>query len=794
MNLNSSNQEDAESLRAEAESLINQGHFSDALVILDTIREKFPNDNNIIIETTASIVEIYSSLGDYERASDEAKCIEEMVAPKIQDISNFIKDTDVNKVPISQIPDILKRLRNIGTSYYVSRRVKYSASIIKEYSGKLDEAEIFFRSLLSEYEQQIPGIKKLTPNMIVGQDKLVPIIGIKKHLAEIMLKKSHYQEGLMYADQIEPYFRKNKNLRPKLAAILKVQADALLKLEKVSDAIDKLEEGIKDLEQYNDPNLLWQLQWHKGRALYIMGKQQDALYAYSQAIKTVNDLRKVPMGYRLDSTYLRDKLELFEAAIDLTCRSNYDVRLCCQFIEFIKSRTLTATLSIPSNQQSHTSSELKRKFNELSMQLQDKEERLQTLEFVQHERWGILTADEAKNRKSILNGRATLLERRATLLEKIRITEPRWRSLTEPTPLDLDKVNNILKDRGQSALNLFYRSDKVVVAVLIRDSEVSASKIAVTKEIERKLEDYHQNLQRPIDDQKKEWYDLSKGLGISAEHVVPSELLSQALQSKSLVIVPHGILHLLPWAGLTFNGKMLFEYCPIGILPNLSCILTLKANFSFRPQVALIGYSDYGPQDKDNKNKDLPWTQLEIEELEGIYYFHSGIIEKSMKDKEATEENFWKLANSQNAEGGILHIACHGKFDFIDPMNSGLLLTNSKVDAAEIAMSSLKFNEVILSACRTGIRPTQVQNVKLIADDIIGLPGAFLEAGVKSLLVSIPPSKDDVAFTFMVLYHKNRLAGRAPLFALQETQKTMLNEYSMHQPYNWIGFTIYGYQ
>jgi CHAT domain-containing protein len=352
----------------------------------------------------------------------------------------------------------------------------------------------------------------------------------------------------------------------------------------------------------------------------------------------------------------------------------------------------------------------------------------------------------------------------------------------------------VLKDRGQSALNLFYRSDKVVVAMLIRDSEVSASKIAVTKEVERKLEDYQQNLQRPIDDQKKEWYDLSKGLGISAEHVVPSELLSQALQSKSLVIVPHGILHLLPWAGLTFNGKRLFEYCPIGILPNLSCILSLNANFSFRPQVALIGSPDYGTQDKDNKDKDLPWTQFEIEELEDIYYIRSGIIEKSMKDKEATEENFWKLANSQNAEGGILHIACHGKFDVIDPMNSGLLLTNSKADAAEIAMSSLKFNEVILSACSTGIRPTQVQNVKLIADDIIGLPGAFLEAGVKSLLVSIPPSKDDVAFTFMVLYHKNRLEGKAPLFALRETQKTMLNEYSMHQPYNWIGFTIYGYQ
>jgi CHAT domain-containing protein len=101
--------------------------------------------------------------------------------------------------------------------------------------------------------------------------------------------------------------------------------------------------------------------------------------------------------------------------------------------------------------------------------------------------------------------------------------------------------------------------------------------------------------------------------------------------------------------------------------------------------------------------------------------------------------------------------------------------------------------KVILSACSTGWRPTKVQDVVLAGDDILGIPAAFLEAGIKSVLISIPPAHDLVSSKFMYLYHKNRLDGKKPLLALQETQKSMLAT-SMYPLYFWIGFTIYGCQ
>ncbi len=116
-----------------------------------------------------------------------------------------------------------------------------------------------------------------------------------------------------------------------------------------------------------------------------------------------------------------------------------------------------------------------------------------------------------------------------------------------------------------------------------------------------------------------------------------------------------------------------------------------------------------------------------------------------------------------------------------------------RLDAAEIARTRLRYNEVILSACSTGYRPTEVKGVELSGDDIVGLPGAFLEAGARSILVSIPKARGDVTLQFMTIYHENRAEGKSPMFALQATQEMMLSS-PLYEPYLWIGFTVYGCQ
>jgi CHAT domain-containing protein len=324
--------------------------------------------------------------------------------------------------------------------------------------------------------------------------------------------------------------------------------------------------------------------------------------------------------------------------------------------------------------------------------------------------------------------------------------------------------------------------------VLFKDGKSSAAMIEIPLDVNSKLEKYILNLHSPESDPLL--YDLSAGLAVGAKHLVPHELLTQALQANGLIIAPHGPLHLVPWAGLIFNGKRLFEYCPIGILPSLSCIPNLEADFSNTPKAAIIGSPDYR---EVPHIKPLPFAEKEIKDIKQLYSEYKSPIRMVLSGKQATEDKFWKLAKHKEAEKGILHIVCHGTFDPDEPMNSGLLLTDSKIDAAEIARSSLNYDEVILSACSSGWRPMEVQDIELSGDDILGLPGAFLEAGARSVLVSIPRADDAAAYQFMMFYHQHRLEGKTPLLALQETQKKMLSD-AEYELFSWIGFTVYGCQ
>lgn len=736
----------AERERQRAASLISQGRFNEALVALTAARDLFQGQDALLnmASVTANIAGILEWLGDYDRALVEADRASHAIEPLTSGRGPSQSDilASIFSGHFQEAEDHVKLLQ-------VSLEIDQVRARINRYLGNFEEAERQFREIMP----RVPG---------PGQ------IGIKFQLAAILIGDGRYEEGLQYLKELEPTFK--GLLRPKLGVLLSYKAEALLNLGQPNQALQYLDAAIQDLSNYRDPDPLWKTRWRRARALDDLGRPLDSLAAYAQAIDTINGLRKAPLGYRLDSTYLKDKLPVFEAAINLAC-THKEAETCCRFAEMIKSRILTAALSIPASDQPESASDLDRRADELSRQID-------ILEYMAY-RDGWTEAVEQQ--------RSSLLSERGSLMERIRFSDPRWRSLSEPIPFDLRETLDFLAQSEQAALTLFYQPHQVI-GVLLKDGECSVAKARVSTETNAALVNYQQNLQST--EPNPRWFDPSSGLELEAEHLIAAELLNLALQAKSLVIAPHGPLHLLPWAGLTFKGKRLFEYCPVSIVPNLSCLLGLQADISTAPCVALVGAPNY---ESLPKLQPLDLAPEELRTIQEIYSSPTRIIGAPLIAEKATEGNFWQLAKHENSAGNILHIACHGNFVMGDPMNSGLLLTDAKVDAAEIARTRLQYDEVILSACSTGYRPTEVQGVTLSGDDILGLPGAFLESGTRSVLVSIPRARDDATLQFMTIYHENRAAGESPLFALQKTQKAMLAS-PVYPPYLWIGFTMYGCQ
>jgi len=745
--------------RSRAAAMISQGRFNEALVALANARDLFQNEGNTVkvARTTMDMVDILQWLGDFSRARTELRRVIETIAPLVS--SGLPTERDVRESLMETIAKIMdgsgdgQPVENMMELFRLGLEIDYYQGLINKGLGNWGDADRFFRKVLPQYQ-----------GFGVGP-------AIEYQLALAQIESGKHKEGLEYAERLEPAFTSDARLRPKLAALLKIQAEALLHLGEPDEALGKLRQGIADLSTYYDPDLMWKLYWLKGRILETLKHEKNALDAYEQAADTVNNLRKAPLGYRLDSTYLKDKLELFEAAIDLACRAN-DAERCCAFMEMVKSRILTAALSIPPAFQAKATTGLEDEVDEITRQID-------ALEYTGYleQKSGELQAQ-----------RQDLLAKRMALLERIRFADPRWRNLSEPVPFDLETVSEMLSGRELTALNLFYQSDHIV-ALLVKDGKCTVGSVKISPHKSSSLKAYLYNLQ--AQKPNPALFDISASLGINAEHLIPAKLLKQALQNtKGLIIIPHGPLHLIPWAGLMHGRKRLFENCAVGIVPNMSCLASLSTDFSASPKVALVGSPDYS---KLPKVKKLEGAKKELRDIQKLYTDHGGVIDTPLTGKTATEGLFWELAGHPDAEGGILHIACHGTYDLSDPMNSALLLADSRIDASEIARSGLRFDEVVLSACHTGWRPVEVQGVELTGDDILGLPGAFLESGVRSVLVSIPPAHDLASSLFMTLYHEFRAGGKTPLAALQETQKTMLTD-DEYPPEYWIGFTVYGSQ
>lgn len=84
------------------------------------------------------------------------------------------------------------------------------------------------------------------------------------------------------------------------------------------------------------------------------------------------------------------------------------------------------------------------------------------------------------------------------------------------------------------------------------------------------------------------------------------------------------------------------------------------------------------------------------------------------------------------AAASVTHFCCHGRYDAISPLNSGLLMSNDELLSvrdllgAPIGRSSL----AVLSACESGMAGIELPN------EFVGLPSALIQAGFAAVIAS----------------------------------------------------------
>ncbi len=202
-----------------------------------------------------------------------------------------------------------------------------------------------------------------------------------------------------------------------------------------------------------------------------------------------------------------------------------------------------------------------------------------------------------------------------------------------------------------------------------------------------------------------------------------------------------------------------------------------------------------------NPTADLTYATSEWKSIAKLFHKRETT---SLSGQEAITINVEKEIPKRS----YLHFACHGFYDWIDPLKSGLNLANGQVLSLADITTKLNLNGarlVVLSACETGIT-----DVVTSPDEYIGLPSAMMQAGATSVVGTLW-AVDDLSTMLLMekFYHHHIEDELPPALALRLAQLWLAslkieeirrrfpkyrskNAIPFKHPFYWAAFMIIG--
>jgi CHAT domain-containing protein len=229
---------------------------------------------------------------------------------------------------------------------------------------------------------------------------------------------------------------------------------------------------------------------------------------------------------------------------------------------------------------------------------------------------------------------------------------------------------------------------------------------------------------------------------------------------KELIIVPHDVLHYLPFHALRSpEGRYLIEQYPIYYLSSASLLQFVKEKKTAGGEKVLA----FGNPDLGDPEKNLVYAELEAEEVKNVYPQSSVFLKK-----EASEEKSKSLSPTHD----ILHFATHAELNEDDPLSSAVLLAredkeDGRLEVREIFGMDLKANLVVLSGCDTALGKLST------GDELVGLTRAFIYAGSPSVVASLWSVDDSSTAHLMASFYRN-LKTMSKVEALRQAQLELI--------------------
>jgi CHAT domain-containing protein/Flp pilus assembly protein TadD len=631
---------------------------------------------------------------------------------------------------LSTIPVFLAAEENKSTEIDASEKVSLEISILAG-MGRSHMALGLFAMAEQDFQEAL--VKALESRNRTAEAGIIASIGelaYGKAIANVKLECQEIRE-----------FRVCSMTKPNFSEALRNYREALLLMQATGNHIGEI--GVLT---------------NTGLVYDAKGRRSDALRYYEQALEKMDELETAARleAFRIDIA--NQSAALYQRAIELEARQHH-MEEAFNLSERARARTFLDQLGNPRTDSSRNAP--------VSFLQREKQLRQESILLRRQ-----LGQEVAKAGPEVNSDKIQSLQTRLALVRKhyedavsqLKISNPEYASFLSISPLTLREAQKQL-DPDETLVS-YFTTPQMTLAFVITKTSFHAEKLPVTS--------------------SKLSFAITTFLDFAGKDEDSSDLqflynsliepIKGKLHTTKLIVVPHGVLHDLPFAALTPDGKSyLNDHYAIAYLPSVSILPYVKSRVKPDSSKILVM--------ANNHEEGVPQLNYAYDEARWVASFFGT---QPLLGAEATPSALRAKAD----EASIVHLIAHFDFDPENSLSTRVLLGRDTeheepLDIGYITSLDLRHtNLVVLSGCQTHL------GKRSRGDDVIGLSRAFMYAGSPSVIASLWSVDDDATEKLMIAFYTHLKEGLTKAESLRIAQADIRRQFP--HPYYWAGFVLTG--
>jgi CHAT domain-containing protein/tetratricopeptide (TPR) repeat protein len=745
-----------------AVTLITLNDFPRALSTYQRAREMFVGHGMslLVMQSDYNIAYLYYLRGEYGRAiqmlratRSESERIGDahIHALCFLDLSEIYLELNVSDEARQIAHEGYERFHKLGMGYEEAKCLANEAMACSQLGKALGALELFDRA-----------------REILSREKnLVWPSLIDLYQAVVLFDEGRLFESRRLCHRSAEFFETSV-LHGKAALCHLLLARIAMRTEDLATAQKECGRAIERVAGLESPSLRYQAHFLLGQIQQASGESAAAYASFQAARNELETLRGSLRGEELKIAFMKNRLEVYECLVELCLNDGVRENAAEEsfaYMELAKSRSLAelllhpgASIAAPGEGQSGLVRRIREMREELNWYYRRIEREQLSAEQPSAERIESLQREAVARENDLVR-----------VLRELRSSESAPGGATADGLPSLASIREALPKQA-SLVEYFTVRDHFVAAVLShgRLEIVPLTPVSRVLNLVRLLRfqlskfslgpDYVAAFQEPLlRAVRAHLQELYRELFLPLEH---------AISASHLVVVPHGVLHSLPFHALLDGESYLIDRYAISYAPSAGIYALCHRKKSTAAKGSLvIGVPD----------ERAPLIENEVREIAEILPGSRLVI--------GAEEGDVALRNEGNGYR-LVHIATHGYFRQDNPMFSGIRLGATYLNLYDLYQLKLNAQIVTLSGCATGL------NVVSAGDELLGLARGLLYAGAQSLLLTLWDVNDRSTAEFMSALYQRLPSAPDRAIAFQSAVQDLRNRYP--HPYYWAPFTFTG--